>query len=276
MKEPILLFFTPTEEEELPKKRKIVLKPKQFTRQDWITFGGLSAAIVLLMAVSITHLQWSPPVKSRTPVKEGTTQPGAVQATVETDATSGPMTSLPVVGKAKLQLESANNVDALKVVMEPSADSSPVKYSYEWTKNGEVAGNQESVTGFRRGDIMAVTITPFEGKVAGQPRTLSMEIKNSPPKIVGVKDTSIQGDVLSCIVNGADPDGDELTYSLAKAPPGMTIDGKSGLLKWQIPKDSAERCHVEVKVSDGHGGEGIWPMDITVSQNPVAGQVTQK
>lgn len=173
-----------------------------------------------------------------------------------------PTNNPPIITKAKFRLENINNIDVFKVITEGSdKDGDPINYKYEWTKNNEPAGNGDSITGFKRGDKIAVKIIPFDGKDYGQPRTLNIEIKNATPKIIDHKEISFDGKSLSYQIKATDPDGDRLSYSLADAPKGMTIDS-TGLIKWQVgPKDYGKHT-VNVKVSDGQGGEVVYTLNI--------------
>jgi hypothetical protein len=55
-------------------------------------------------------------------------------------------------------------------------------------------------------------------------------------------------------VEASDPDGDTLTYSLVKGPPGMEIDGETGLIEWWVTSKELGPHEVIVEVSDGQGG----------------------
>ncbi|MHB8110125.1 MAG: Ig domain-containing protein [Syntrophorhabdaceae bacterium] len=171
------------------------------------------------------------------------------------------------VARAKLQLESTDNKDSIKVVIDKALgmDGREVNYKFDWTVNGQPSGDGgERITGFKRGDRVAVAITPFEGERAGTSRLLEFLVNNTSPKIEENKDMKFDGKRLSYQVKGSDLDGDELTYVLDDAPEGMTIDPKTGLVNWQ-PKegDSGERA-VKVKVSDAKGAATSYSFKITL------------
>jgi hypothetical protein len=57
------------------------------------------------------------------------------------------------------------------------------------------------------------------------------------------------------VVRATDPDGDTaLDYSLEKGPQGMTIDSKSGELRWQATLQNAGEHEVRIAVDDRQGG----------------------
>lgn len=177
-----------------------------------------------------------------------------------------PTNNPPVITKAKFRLENINNRDVFKVITEGSdKDGDAITYTYEWTKNDEPAGNGDSISGFKRGDKIAVKVTPFDGKNYGQPRILAIEIKNAIPKIIEHKEVKFDGELLSYQVKAADPDGDKLLYSLVDAPKGMTIDS-SGLIKWQVKPEDYGKDTVKVKVSDGQGGEVVYTLNINAGK----------
>jgi hypothetical protein len=156
------------------------------------------------------------------------------------------------VKSARLELKSTGNTDLLKVI--PALPGQGVAFRYEWTKNGEPAGNEDAISGFKRGDKIAVRITPFVGERHGEASTIETEIRNVPPKISENADYEIKDNTLTCQVKASDPDGDKLSYSLEDAPQGMAVD-QNGLIRWTFGKDFKGTVHAKVKVTDGQGGE---------------------
>ncbi len=55
-------------------------------------------------------------------------------------------------------------------------------------------------------------------------------------------------------VRGVDPDHDALTYSLTTAPFGMTIDSRTGRIRWPVASLSVGTPLATVRVDDGHHG----------------------
>ena len=162
----------------------------------------------------------------------------------------------PTIDKAKLQLESLNNRDIIKVVAGGTdKDNDAVTFEYEWFRNGEPAGNGDTLSEFKRGDKIVAKVTPFDGKDYGTPKSLSLEINNSTPKITGYKEVKFDGNNYAGQIIASDPDGDTLAYSLKSAPSGMTIDPSKGEIKWNVPPDFKGEASFVVSVSDGHGGE---------------------
>jgi hypothetical protein len=175
---------------------------------------------------------------------------------------------MPEMINARLQLESINNTDVLKVIPEGSEKKdSAITYTYGWMKNDEpFGGNTNSISGFKKGDRIEVTITPFDGKNYGEPRILSTEIMKTTPKIIENKEITFDGNVLSYKVQATDPDNGTLSYSLIEAPKGMTIDKMNGTINWQPKPDEFGVFNVGVKVSNDHGGEIVYQLNINLNK----------
>lgn len=171
----------------------------------------------------------------------------------------------PSIATASLKLENENNLDVIRVLpVGIDKDGDPVSFSCEWTRNGTIVGNGESLSEFKRGDSLSVKITPYDGKAYGRPKTVVTEILNTCPKVIGHSEFVFDGAVFSTRINATDPDGDSITYSIASAPAGVTVDADSGLLRWAVPPDFTGRQEVTVKISDGAGGELIYTLPIEI------------
>lgn len=144
-------------------------------------------------------------------------------------------------------------------------DGDEVKILYEWSKNGGPAGNSSRMEGtLRRGDSVAVKITPFDGENYGRPVVLNREILNLPPVISEDKNFTFDGTIYTYQVKASDPDGDALAYSLKSAPEGMNIDPTTGLIKWNVPAAFKGEAPAAIFVTDGHGGEAAYNIKITI------------
>ena len=163
----------------------------------------------------------------------------------------------PEISRVKILPEVFKPGDTLSVeVSGKDTDGDEVTISYEWTKNGEPAGQGKQIEGtLRRGDKLSVTVTPFDGEDYGRPGVLHREIMNLPPAIIDGRKHSFSGNLFIYQAKANDPDGDTLTYSLKSAPSGMTINPSTGLVKWNVPPEVTGKTSFIVSVSDGHGGE---------------------
>ena len=174
----------------------------------------------------------------------------------------------PVVRSVKFVPEVLDHGDTLGVEAKgEDIDGDDVSFVYEWTKNGEPAGNGKSIpAALKRGDKINVRITPFDGEAYGRPVLLEREIRNMPPVIIDDKNLkfSFDGKVYTYQVRATDPDGDPLTYSLKSGPAGMTIDPSTGLVRWEVPEDFQGKAAFTVLVSDGQGGETSQKLSVEI------------
>jgi hypothetical protein len=146
------------------------------------------------------------------------------------------------------------------------ADNDEVAISYEWTKNGEPAGEGKTMElPLKRGDIISVKVTPFDGQAYGESALLKREIKNMPPVITEDYKFKTSGRNWSHQIEAADPDGDTLAYSLKSAPPGMEVDPAKGLITWDVPRGFHGKATVVAVVNDGHGGEASHTFIVTIN-----------
>lgn len=152
------------------------------------------------------------------------------------------------------------------------ADGDPVQFEIAWQKNGQPAGGGNRLTApVKRGDKVIVTITPFDGKDRGIPATLSREILNTPPSIEGQEQFQVGDNAVTFHVRASDADGDPLAYSLKDAPAGMSIDRKTGLVRWATSPGTTGKVPFTVVVSDGSGGESTARFTVTIAEQPSSG-----
>lgn len=175
--------------------------------------------------------------------------------------------SPPALSEVRFLPEVFKQGDTLSVgVSGTDIDGDGVTFTYEWTRNGEPAGNSSHLTvSLKRGDKVTVQITPFDGEAYGTAKTLVKEISNMPPMITDDKKFSFDGNVWTSQVKATDPDGDTLTFTLTEAPQGMTIT-QNGLITWRVPLDFRGKQPVTVSVSDGHGGESVYHLAVVITE----------
>jgi hypothetical protein len=175
--------------------------------------------------------------------------------------------SSPELRTAKIMPEVFKRGDTLSIdATATDIDGDVVTLSYEWSRNGEPAGNSSRMEGqIKRGDKIAVKITPFDGEAYGRPLILQRDVTNMPPMILEDKRFNFDGKVWTYQVKATDPDNDPLAYSLKSGPAGMTIDPSTGFIRWEVPPDFAGKAAASVSVSDGHGGEAIYNFNVTIT-----------
>ena len=162
--------------------------------------------------------------------------------------------------------------NTLGVVAEGTdADGDPVQVEIGWVKNGQPAGTGKYLAApAKRGDKVSVTVTPFDGKERGRSATLFREIVNTPPGIEGQEQFQVTDNAVTFHVRASDADGDPLMYSLKDAPAGMSIDRKTGVVRWMTSPGTTGKVPFTVVVSDGAGGESTARFTVTVAEQPVS------
>jgi hypothetical protein len=233
-------------------------------------FGGgkallFFAALVLLSAAGYLVHEKSGDV-GRSDDKPGNKRVYSVNTVPEEQGTKKVGNVPPAVKKARLQLESVDNIDRVKVIVEDNQNhNARTTYRYEWFRNGRPFGDSDdSVTGFDRGDRIDVKITPSMGRQDGQPAFLSINIARVPPKIVADKTIRFDGYVLSYQVRAVDAGGATLSYSLIDPPKDMTIDGETGIINWRVAANERGRRDVNVMIKSSSGAEVVYPLSIDI------------
>ena len=96
-------------------------------------------------------------------------------------------------------------------------------------------------------------------------------VENAAPVIVSTPEFGEAGDRFRYQVRAEDADGDRtLRFSLATAPPGMTIDSILGEIMWK-PGDEEGDFPVEVVVVDLQGGRATQQFEVKVGVGDAGG-----
>lgn len=255
-KEPVLKSFTHTERKtgNTTAKKRISIEGK-----------ALPLLLALIVLLAIGYLLYKTSEYSR---KSDHGKPYSIDTIQEKQDIEKGRDVSPTITKAKLQLESVDNIDRMKVIIEDNQnDKRSIRYKYEWFKNSKPFGaNDDNVTGFKKGDRIEVKITPFDGKQYGQPVLLNIDIARVPPKIVENKTISFDGNALSYQVKAVDPDGGTLSYSLVDGPKDMTIDSETGVINWYVKTEEYGKHKVNVMIKNSGGAEVIYPLNIDVGK----------
>lgn len=176
----------------------------------------------------------------------------------------------PVLLEVDLEPSPAYANDTLRVRLKAlDADGDFIYYTYQWERNGTVLPEETKETlssgRFKKGDSIKVTVTPDDRETLGKPmRSAPLTIQNSPPVIVSSPPTSIRGSRYTYPVRAVDPDQDALHFTLKKAPSGMKIDPKSGLITWDISVEDKGSHVIEIEASDPEGAKGFQRYPLTV------------
>lgn len=204
---------------------------------------------------------------------------GAVGPAFRTEALEVANTP-PVVTRVAVEPGTAKPGDVLRATVEGSdLDGDPVKYLFEWWRNGKSLGapakDQEQRTlateGFARGDMVVVGVTPYDA--GGPGRFLVSEpllLLNRAPVITSSPSGPTAQGAFEYVVTAADPDSDTLTYKLETAPSGMTIESGTGRISWQMTSGLTGPQQVRISVDDGNQGQAFQEFTLTPPPSPAA------
>jgi hypothetical protein len=179
---------------------------------------------------------------------------------------SGPvkiLNSPPVIQEVRIEPKMAYANDHLKVhVKSNDIDRDFIYYTYQWEKNGAVLTEEKGEVlergRFKKGDSIAVTVTPNDGESQGiSKKSEPITILNSPPIIVSSPPTSVEGNDYIYQVKAYDPDNEPISFALKSGPKGMEIDKDTGLIRWAIRSQDRGTHSIEIEASDKEGAKSF-------------------
>ena len=188
---------------------------------------------------------------------------GKVNGTPFLSASVKILNSPPVVQEVVIEPNVAYVTDRLKANLKSlDLDRDFIYYTYQWEKNGVVLNEERGEILerglFKKGDSIAVIVTPDDRETLGPPKkSEALIISNSPPIILSSPPTSVEKSTYIYQVKANDPDNDPMTFTLKSGPKGMEMDKKTGLIKWEIRKEDKGNHSVEIEVSDDAGAKSI-------------------
>jgi hypothetical protein len=178
----------------------------------------------------------------------------------------------PVIREVEISPQAGSAGEALEAraaVADPDGDA--VQLHYIWSANGKVVEGATTerlpTKGFRRGDKVQARAVADDGEAKSQPvNSKEVVLQNSPPRILSQPpERLVSKGYYRYEVKAEDPDGDPLTFRLEGAPPeGMRMHATRGVLEWRFSELPEEPVVVDIRVSDGQGGEAEQRYDFTV------------
>ncbi len=180
------------------------------------------------------------------------------------------LNSPPVIQEVRIEPKVGYVTDRLKANVKGSdLDGDFIYYTYQWEKNGAILNEERGEIlergQFKKGDSIAVIVSPDDREVQGSPKkSEALIITNSPPLIVSSPPTSVEKTTYIYQVKANDPDNDLLTFNLKSGPKGMELDKQTGLIKWEIQKADKGTHSIEIEVSDDAGAKSIQRYILTI------------
>ncbi|MBI3596079.1 MAG: cadherin repeat domain-containing protein [Nitrospirae bacterium] len=170
----------------------------------------------------------------------------------------------------------ANN--ALTIIVKSKNPGGPQRhYSYQWQKNGQIieAATENILTSaeFKKGDNIAVTVTPEDGQKQETPVTSDpITIQNSDPMITSIavapNPLHKQGTV-QAVVKGYDVDGDPVNYMYQWFKNGTEIQNQTGATLDSALIAKGDVVEVQVTPSDTETkGGSRKSIPVTVQNSP--------
>jgi hypothetical protein len=173
------------------------------------------------------------------------------------------LNSPPVIQEVWIEPKVARVTDRLKAIVKGSdPDGDSINYAYKWEKNGVVLSGEDTdsleLNRFKKGDSVAVTVTPNDGEASGKPKkSEAIVIANSPPMITSVPPATTDGKIYTYRVTANDPDNDPIIFTLKTGPKGMEIDRETGVIRWEIKKGDQGPHLIEIEATDPEGAKSF-------------------
>jgi len=172
------------------------------------------------------------------------------------------LNSPPVLVRLTVAPREVRREDTLKVNVEArDPDGDRLLLTYQWLRNGEEIPGATAATlaakDLRKGDRITVRVTVSDLEATTPPQeSQPAVILNSPPRVLGGPrwETGPDGTITYQMV-AEDPDGDVLVFTLSpNAPKGMSLDGRTGILRFRPAAGDAGTHRFSVTINDGDGG----------------------
>jgi hypothetical protein len=170
--------------------------------------------------------------------------------------------SPPEIGAVRLTPDYVcRGVDITAVPNSKDADGDEIRYRCTWKVNGEDTYDDSLVLKgdrFKKGDRISAVITPYDSEGTGKAfMTQALTVPDAAPVFTTIPPGSFQGKMYTYNAVAHDPDGDAVNYSLAKSPKGMTIDSKSGAIRWPVGADDTGNHDIELIAQDSEGAKSF-------------------
>ncbi|KAA1422321.1 tandem-95 repeat protein [Mumia zhuanghuii] len=161
---------------------------------------------------------------------------------------------------------------AVDVALEGAdADGDDLTYTYAQPANGTVSGSGANVTytpddGFSGSDSFEYTVSDGEAEATGTVSVTVGEAPNTPPTAGDVSASTDYGTSVDIALEGADADGDTLSYSYG-TPANGTVSGSGANVTYTPAAGFSGSDSFDYTVSDGEA-EATGTVTVTVGEQP--------
>ncbi len=187
--------------------------------------------------------------------------------------TPAPEAELAFIQAVLLQPDRPTRMDRLQAEVVP-APAAPKKlaYAYRWKVNDriipEAVGDSLILTPFKKGDMIAVAVTPNDGATDGftvESPLVAVHATAPSLELKAQRQVRKPGQPVELELVGISPEGGPVSFSLEPPlVPGMTIDRASGKVTWALQPDQKGSFRFGAAVADSHGTVVTKTFDIIV------------
>ena len=179
----------------------------------------------------------------------------------------------PTLASATLSTTAPTESDTVSVTLGAATDDDgdTLSYAYAWYVDGALVSTSETLlpSRFAKGDVIEVTVTPYDGTGLGAAVTSAAAIAaNSAPSVRAVTlspSAVYTDDTLSASVSTTDLDGDSVSLTYDWTVNGVPVGASGAALDGEIYFDRDDVVAVTVTPTDGEdAGASLASSDVTV------------
>lgn len=165
--------------------------------------------------------------------------------------------------------------DVVVVVDAVDPEGDALELDYAWFVNDDEVDHEGSVFPTRalgRGDTVRVEVIASDGRADSVPMSSPLlTVANGLPRIVSGPEAPGPDGLFRYQLEVEDAEGEgPLRFSLAKSPPGMTVNPVRGLVEWRPRRGQTGSYPVEIVVEDSAGGVARQSFELTIDGPPAA------
>ncbi len=155
------------------------------------------------------------------------------------------------IGISPVNPGTRDDIKASVDIYDPDGDEVVVEYKWYINNNPvpEVKGDTLPSSFTKKGDVIVVSASPFDGEARGREYLSNpVVVNNSPPIITSNPPSSLENGRFVYKISATDPDGDPVSFSLKEGPPNAIITEDGVLVIESLPPGEV---YIKIEVSDG-------------------------